>query len=57
VVEQRKVEIGPLVGDMRVIDKGVSENDRVVVAGILRAIPGQKVDPQGAPEKTAAAAR
>ncbi len=55
VVEQRKVEIGPLVGNMRVIDKGVSENDRVVVSGILRAIPGQKVDPQSAPQKTAAA--
>jgi RND family efflux transporter MFP subunit len=54
VVEQRKVEIGPLVGSMRVIDKGLTENDRVVVAGILRAIPGQKVDPQAASDKTAA---
>ncbi len=54
VVEQRKVEIGPLVGSMRVIDKGLTENDRVVIAGLLRAIPGQKVDPQTAPEKTAA---
>ena len=55
VVEQRKVEIGPLVGNMRVIDKGLTENDRVVVSGMLRAIPGQKVDPQApAPEKTAA---
>jgi RND family efflux transporter MFP subunit len=54
VVEQRKVEIGPQVGSMRVIDKGVTENDRVIVAGMLRAIPGQKVDPQAAPEKTAA---
>jgi RND family efflux transporter MFP subunit len=54
VVEQRKVEIGPLVGALRVIDKGVTENDRVVVAGLLRAMPGQKVDPQAAPEKTAA---
>jgi RND family efflux transporter MFP subunit len=58
VVEQRNVQIGPLVGNMRVIDKGVTENDRVIVSGILRAIPGQKVDPQApAPEKTAAAAR
>jgi RND family efflux transporter MFP subunit len=54
VVEQRKVEIGPLVNSMRVIDKGLNENDRVVVAGILRAIPGQKVDPQPASDKTAA---
>jgi RND family efflux transporter MFP subunit len=42
VVEQRKVTIGPKVGDLRAIESG----DRVVVAGILRAIPGQKVDPQ-----------
>ena len=46
VVEQRKVTIGPRVGDLRVIDKGLAADDRVVVDGILRAIPGQKVDPQ-----------
>ena len=45
-VEQRKVEIGPLVDSMRVIEKGLDEHDRVVVNGLLRAIPGQKVDPQ-----------
>jgi RND family efflux transporter MFP subunit len=54
VVEQRKVEIGPQVGNMRVIDKGITEDDRVVVSGLLRAIPGQKVDPQPAPANTAA---
>ena len=46
VVEQRKVTIGPKVGDLRAIDSGINADDRVVVAGILRAIPGQKVDPQ-----------
>ena len=46
VVEQRKVTIGPSVGDLRVIDKGLAADDRVVVDGILRAIPGEKVDPQ-----------
>ena len=46
VVEQRKVEIGPLIGDLRVIEKGIAKDDHVIVAGILRAIPGQKVDPQ-----------
>jgi RND family efflux transporter MFP subunit len=44
VVEQRKVEPGQLVGDLRVIDKGLSKDDRVVVGGIMRAIPGEKVD-------------
>jgi RND family efflux transporter MFP subunit len=46
VVEQRKVEIGPLVETMRVIESGLAAGDRVVVNGVLRAIPGQKVDPQ-----------
>lgn len=46
VVEQRKVEIGPLVGTMRVVEKGLVPEDRVVVSGLLRAVPGQKVDPQ-----------
>jgi RND family efflux transporter MFP subunit len=45
VVEQRPVEPGQLVGDLRVIDKGLGKDDRVVVGGIMQAIPGQKVDP------------
>jgi len=45
-VEQRKVTIGPRIGDLRVIESGLKPDDRIVVAGILRAIPGQKVDPQ-----------
>src|ERR1700742_4889028 len=46
VVEQRKVETGPLEGGLRVIESGLKGDDKVVVAGLLRAIPGQKVDPQ-----------
>jgi RND family efflux transporter MFP subunit len=46
VVEQRKVQPGPLEGDLRVIESGLKADDRVVIAGLLRAIPGQKVDPQ-----------
>ncbi len=46
VVEQRKITIGPKVGDLRVIESGLKPDDRIVVAGILRAVPGQKVDPQ-----------
>ena len=46
-VEQRKVEIGPIEdGALRVIETGLKPDDRVVIAGLLRAIPGQKVDPQ-----------
>jgi RND family efflux transporter MFP subunit len=46
VVEQRKVRVGPLEGELRVIEDGLKADDRVVTAGLLRAIPGQKVDPQ-----------
>jgi RND family efflux transporter MFP subunit len=46
VVEQRNVEVGALDGTMRVIGKGIGADDRVIVAGLLRAIPGQKVEPQ-----------
>ncbi|MDR3486807.1 MAG: efflux RND transporter periplasmic adaptor subunit [Bradyrhizobium sp.] len=46
VVEQRKVRAGPIEGDLRVIESGLKADDRVVIAGLLRAIPGQKVDPQ-----------
>ena len=42
------VEVGPLEGALRIINKGVSEGDRVIVSGLQRAVPGQKVDPQTA---------
>lgn len=43
VVEQRKVESGHLVGNLRVIEKGLRKDDRVIVGG-MHAIPGQTVD-------------
>jgi RND family efflux transporter MFP subunit len=46
LVEQRKVQTGPLEGGLRVIESGLKGDDRIVIAGLLRAIPGQKVDPQ-----------
>jgi RND family efflux transporter MFP subunit len=51
IVEQRKVTPGQLDGDLRVIDEGLTKDDRVVVGGIMQAIPGQKVDaePSSAP--------
>jgi RND family efflux transporter MFP subunit len=49
VVEQRKVEIGPVIDGKRVIESGLRPDDRVVIAGLLRAVPGQKVDPQSEP--------
>jgi multidrug efflux pump subunit AcrA (membrane-fusion protein) len=49
VVEQRRVDPGQLIGDLRVIRKGLTKDDRVVVGGIMRAIPGQKVEPEVQP--------
>jgi len=46
VVEQRKVVPGPLEGNLRVIESGLKPDDRVITTGLLRAVPGQKVDPQ-----------
>jgi RND family efflux transporter MFP subunit len=46
VVEQRKVQTGPIDNGLRVIDGGLKGDDRVVIAGTLRVIPGEKVDPQ-----------
>jgi RND family efflux transporter MFP subunit len=45
IVEQHKVEPGQSVGDLRVIDEGLAKDDRVVIGGIMQAVPGQKVDP------------
>ncbi len=56
VVEQRKVQTGQLDGELRVIESGLKPEDRVVVAGLLRAIPGQKVDPQLQKIETSSAA-
>ncbi len=45
-VSQRRVETGVLMGEMRVIESGLKPDDRVVVAGVQRAIPGEKVSPK-----------
>jgi len=45
IVEQRKVQVGEQMGDLRIIEQGLKPDDRVVVSGIQRAIPGKKVDP------------
>lgn len=46
VVEQRTIELGPLLGEMRVIDNGIRRDDWVIVNGLQRARPGGKVAPE-----------
>jgi RND family efflux transporter MFP subunit len=42
----RPVELGPLVGNLRVIRTGLAPNERVIIDGVQRARPGQKVVPK-----------
>ncbi len=46
IVRQKYVTLGQLEGDLRVIKQGLDRNDRVIVNGLMRAHPGQKVTPQ-----------
>jgi multidrug efflux pump subunit AcrA (membrane-fusion protein) len=45
-VEARRVKIGPLDGDVRVVEEGLGPGDRVIVLGVLKARPGSKVTPK-----------
>jgi RND family efflux transporter MFP subunit len=45
-VERRGVEVGPAAGGLRVIDKGLSADDWVIVNGLLRARDGATVNPK-----------
>jgi|WetSurMetagenome_2_1015567.scaffolds.fasta_scaffold02139_5 RND family efflux transporter MFP subunit len=54
VVERRPVEIGEQVGEMRVIKSGLTGHERVIIDGLLRAIPGREVTPEEAGKPAAA---
>jgi len=51
VVMMKYVTLGQTFGNLRVVKTGIEEDDRVVVNGLMRARPSQKVTPQeeGAP--------
>jgi multidrug efflux system membrane fusion protein len=42
----KPVEVGDLRGGLRVIRSGLAPGDRVIIDGLVRAIPGTKVAPQ-----------
>lgn len=46
VVQQKAVTTGQLVGKLRVVASGITADDQIVVSGIQKAIPGEKVVPQ-----------
>ena len=45
-VVARPVELGPLIGSLRVVRAGIGPNDRIVIGGLQRARPGAKVEPK-----------
>lgn len=45
-VGTKLVELGPMVEGLRVIRSGVAPTDRIVIDGLQRARPGQKVTPE-----------
>jgi RND family efflux transporter MFP subunit len=45
-VVARPVELGPMIGGLRVIRSGIGPRDRVIINGIQRAMPGQPVQPR-----------
>jgi RND family efflux transporter MFP subunit len=45
VIEQRKVELGQQVGPLRVIEKGIEPDDRVVISGLMVVVAGEKIEP------------
>jgi RND family efflux transporter MFP subunit len=49
VVERRSVKTGPVANGSIVINEGLTGNERVVVEGLLYAVPGREVTPE--PEK------
>jgi multidrug efflux system membrane fusion protein len=52
-VGTKKVELGPIVDGLRVVRSGLAANDRIVVEGLARARPGQKVTPENGTIKAA----
>ena len=42
----KRVELGPMVEGLRVIRSGLTPTDRIVIEGLQRARPGQKVTPE-----------
>jgi RND family efflux transporter MFP subunit len=44
-VAEKHVGIGPIEGNLRVIETGLQPDDLVVIDGLQRAVPGQTVEP------------
>lgn len=45
-VEQRTIETAQLLGQLRVVTKGLTADDEIVIGGTQRAVPGNEVKPE-----------
>jgi membrane fusion protein, multidrug efflux system len=54
-VQQRRVEVGPSTGELRIINSGVAAGERVVIEGLQQARDGATVDPKAVPAGATAA--
>jgi membrane fusion protein (multidrug efflux system) len=55
-VQLRRVDVGPSVRGLRVVDKGVIEGDRIVVEGVQKIADGAQVVPKMVPEPASSSA-
>lgn len=53
-VGTKRVELGPIIDGLRVVRSGLAPNDRIVIDGLPRARPGQKVKAEDGTIKAAA---
>jgi RND family efflux transporter MFP subunit len=53
MVGVKLVELGPIIDGLRVIRSGLAASDRIVIDGLARARPGQKVTPENGEVKAA----
>lgn len=53
-VGTKRVELGPIIDGLRVVRSGLAPTDRIVIDGLPRARPGQKVTAEDGTIKTAA---
>ncbi len=57
IAEKRFVQTGPEIGNKVVIERGLGENERVVVEGYHKLVPGMKVHAVAGDEKAIQALR
>ena len=53
IATRRTVELGPQRGDMRIVSSGLKAGERVIVKGLQRVRPGQKVEATSESDKIA----